>query len=173
MLAEKGEKMFVSGKTKMERRVVFALLVVFLFGCSGVRTEKKPEAYPTSMAFEASYNKTWEALLSAVNDYPVLLIDQEKGVINTDWLVYIKKGSRFQKERTRLTITVKTEKEKITIDITSQLEEQSSRPFTKWKPIQSNGKRENQILKEVKARLGPKTEEPAEQSPEDPEKQTL
>lgn len=162
--------MFVSRKTKMVRRVVFALLVVSLLGCSGPKTQKEPEAYPTSMVFDASYDKTWEALLSAVNDYPVLLIDQEKGVINTDWLVYIKKGSRFQKERTRLTITIKTEKEKMTIDITSQVEEQSSRLFTKWKPIQSNGERENQILKEVKIRLGTKTEEPAEQSPKDPEK---
>lgn len=170
MSAKKGERMFVSEKTKIEQWIVFALLVVFLFGCSGVRTKKKPEAYPTSTVFEANYDDTWNALLGSVNDYPVLLIDQEKGVINTDWRVYTKKGSRFQKERIRLTITVKTEKEKTTVDITSQLEEQSSRLFTKWKPIQSNGERENQVLKEVKVRLGTKIEKPDEQSPEEPEK---
>ncbi|HUU50447.1 MAG TPA: DUF3576 domain-containing protein [Nitrospinota bacterium] len=106
------------------------------------------------MTFEGSWDDVFEALLLTVKEYPVVLIDKEKGVIDTDWYVFFK-----EKRRIKLNIKLKTVDEGIKIDISSHLEAQKSFLSKKWTPIKSDGKTENSILKEVRDRLELKVKE--------------
>lgn len=159
-----------------------------MIGCAAMHgmTELGQEEFqrgPTEVLFNQPFDKTWNATLNALTEFPITTINKEVGLITTDWktqsapFIFImpsggayvggtfrsEAGGSYSQKRERLNIRVKSEPKGSRVSITTSVEVyfnnsvvaagMGSRPTLEWRPATSDSISEGKLLKAIENAL--------------------
>ncbi len=142
----------------MGRQIVLSLfLVVSTVGCAAV------SGAPSTVKAGCSYDQTWAAAISSMDEFVLTQEDKEKGVIETEWATFASQQSigvfqrQGNKERARFFVNVDAARQPVRISVRQAREFFSPvgarSQGIAWKRIPPDAEEEQRLIQRITNQL--------------------